>query len=230
MMFIVFTLLLHSSITLGAFTQKDNILKAYDCNSPRKVEDRTLNDRDLSCDLQHKAVNVQHNMTYQLLVQEHVQRFKGWRCKILDTRNVQYCGNYDHQTMFDRYKYVDFPAAPSVSDCRKMVEERKYTDPNGKKHDLNVGGVTMVYYEEIGQTWATGVNPDETSEIQCQGGTWEIQDMSLTDMIVSHNLKVMVVKEEFRFAEGQVVAMTEGERLRCPMATAQCQMTTSSYF
>lgn len=224
---LLFTLLVAG--TEAAFTMQDNVLQGYDCSQPREVQDRTLNDAAIECDETHRSVEVLANQTYQLLVMEKVERFRGWKCAILDTRKVVYCGNYDHQTSFAQYDYTDLPMAPELNVCEKMIEKGLFTDPRGRNHHINVGGITALSYTEVGHTWAVGTNPGETSEVQCAGGDWEIDDLTLTDIVVTHNLKVYVVKEEFRLSEGIVSALSDAKRLKCPSVRATCSTAEATY-
>ena len=213
----------------AVFTQKQNQLQGYDCSEPRGVLDRALNSDDLMCDTQHRHIAMEKNVTYQLLVRETNQRFKGWRCEIRDSRSVHYCGNYDHQTAYERLNYRKLPLHMDPMDCRLMVDRKEYQDPKGKKHTINKGGVTLVFYEEIGTTWATGTTPDSTSEIECQGGKWEIDGLHFTDMIVTHQLRITVVKEEYHAEDGQVTALTDGTRIPCGPSAGACQTAEATY-
>ena len=227
--YILFYILTLASPLAAVFTQKENVLQAYDCTEPRGVTDRALGDDSIFCDHPHQHTTMEANQTYQLLVEEKVRRFTGWKCSVRDSRDVTYCGNYDHQTAFAKLNYRKLPIIVSPLKCRSMRDTRKYKDPKGNNHEINRGGVTAIFYEEIGSTWATGIKPGETSEVECHGGSWEVAGMHLTDMIVTHQLRVTLVREEFREEDGQVQALSDGTLLQCPATRGNCETAEATY-
>ena len=214
----------------AAFTEKDNVLRGYDCSKPRGVEDKTLDDTSILCDGHYRHTKLQANRTYQLLVMEEVQRFTGYKCVVLDTRNARQCGNWDHETAWGQYNYDDLPLAPSIQACQQMVNDKTYIDMKGTKHAINNNGVSAIFFQEVGRTWVTGTNPDETSEVQCSGEEWRFNDMSVSDMVVDHHIKIVVIKETFRYSEGQLTALSDGTKLRCIAAHRGCRTAEATYF
>ena len=204
-------------------------LEAYDCSNPTAIENRALDMSALTC--QGESVTVKHtvNSTYHLLVKEKTQRLKGYRCELLDSRNVQYCGTYDHQTNYHRYAYADLPKPPTAEQCRKMVREGYMVLPDGTRLDVDKGQQTMGFYEEVGHTSDSGNAIGSNNQVSCVGGDWRIGGKILNRMIVDHNVKVTLVEEEFLWDGTNLVAVSDNTKLPCVSSEKVCHSPTATY-
>ena len=90
--------------THATITGPENVLTAYDCAKPLAVEDRALHQEELDCRMQHEVAR-EKKKEFQLLALEPIQTLEGYRCEIQDTKTMSYCGNYDHQTLLNKYNY-----------------------------------------------------------------------------------------------------------------------------
>ena len=193
-------------------TTIDRRIQGYDCAKPVAVQDHAL-DETLQLCQENAKVARQENVTFQLLYKEPLQRLKGYRCEILDTRTVHYCGKYSHQTSFARYNYADLPKPPTAVSCRSMVRYKKLQLPDGEEKDLKIGAQHRFYYTEVGRTYTGSdwIYPD--LQVQCQGGDWRMNRVDYKNMIVEHHWTVTVTEEEFIYDGKRLVAVGNNVQL-----------------
>ena len=207
----------------------DKRVEAYDCSNPVAIEDRALGDSIETCTDDAHTMKMDSNVTFQLLYHEPLQRLTGHRCEILDTRNVQYCGKYDHQTIFNRYAYQDLAKPPTPKTCRDMIRHGQFRLPDQRLVGTEIGTATQHFWEEVGTT-TSGTSflwPDR--QLHCTGGDWRIDGTLYKNMVVDHRFKVKVTKEEFSW-DGQVLlALSDNTRIPCSLFDQDCQTAEATY-
>ena len=207
----------------------DRSFDSYDCSRPLAMEDRALFDQQLPCDVPHRALHTAHNQSFQLLVHEPIMRLKGYKCEVYDNRKVVYCGNSDHQTMYDRYDYSMIPKSPLPTECNRMVSQGKFTLPDKTEVDVEMGKVNIFHWTEVGRTYTGYDTFSPGKQVKCQGGNWRTGSEDLEDMVVTHRMRVVITEEEFRF-DGEVLrAVSDGTNLACGPYAENCQNEEASY-
>ena len=196
-------------------------LEAYDCDDPRDLQD-VVNARRENC---HHLANVerQENATLQLLQNAHTIRTTGHLCSVVLTRTPHYCGVYDHQTMYSRYKLTEVHRSVTPDVCRRMIRERKFTTNIGEEVDVRENEVTVYFYEHPGRTYVS------SGEVKCIGAKWTIGGEDLYDMVVSYEIKITLQQETFITKEGQLRATTSGVNLPCQGHEGACQTPRATY-
>lgn len=200
----------------ASVTGRDNIFTAYDCTRPTVVEDRALNIETLSCRSDKHSRAMDKDEMFQLLVSEPVETADGFRCEILESRQVSYCGNYDHQTLLAKFDYFDVPKPPTLEQCQRMWDKRKFKLEDGNDVDLEIG-TTVANFQRVGRTWASG-----TSEVECQGSNFREGAFEMSDVIVDISLKIKIFQEKVRQSAGKTVAQSDGLGLPCDIHKDVC--------
>ena len=208
----------------------DERVVVYDCSEPTQVQDRALDQGTLTCKEDTTIVKHSVNTTYQLLVKEKKQRIKGYRCEVLDTRSVSWCGQYSHTGTWDQMNYFDHPKPPTVSNCRRMVRDKKYKLPDSRVSELAMNTIVHEFYDEVGNSKPTGPSFGSlTDKISCQGATWVYQGKTYPDMLVNHNLKIKITTEEFIWDGETLIATSDNTRLPCSSLDQDCQTPEATY-
>ena len=197
-------------------------LRGYDCDDPRHLHD-VASARQETCHHQ-THVSSQRNATVQILQDSFTSRIKGHLCKMVVTRTPNYCGNYDHQTMYPRFKLTEVPKTISPDICRRMIRENKYETPAGEDIDIADNEVTAYFYENPGRTY---LNP--SGEVKCHGENWKIGNVNVPDMVVAHEMKITLQTETFIIRSKEVRAMSTGYTLPCPSHEGSCQTPTATF-
>ena len=215
--------------TTASASTLDKRLDAYDCSNPTAIEDRALTEQYTPCEKTSSVVQSTGNHSFQLLVHEPLQRLTGHRCHVADTRNVQYCGKYDHQTLYNRYAYHDLARPPTPSACREMIQRKRFKMPNGVYASVEVGTSSKHFWEEIGTTTegSTFLWPDK--QIRCTGGDWRVDGNHLKNMVVDHHYTITVTQEEYTWDGTTLVAISDKTRIPCSLFDQDCQTSEATY-
>lgn len=211
-------------------------LSAWDCSNPSNIEDRALDrNSDFCPEPGQTDVMDYRNVTVEVLKSEHVQVVDGVKCTILDTRTVRQCGAYDHDITLTTAGYHDLPIPPTAETCREMVENRSIR-LHGKKFTLGeIGTVNRLQYFEVGHSGLDyEYNADDAAQQlspQCRGGTWTYQGRELYYMVVHHEVKVSITKEEVYYngRTDTLKALTTGAKLGCTFNDHQCETALATY-
>ena len=199
---------------------------AHDCRNPTGITAVASGRSEPDpCVEEPDASIAERDVSYLLLSEEGMEKMEGYRCSVLDNRRVSYCGNYDHQTLYAKYNYEDLPIPVSISSCRQMVERGEYVDPKGHKHDVSVDSATNVHYQSVGRTFSS----NEGSEIECEGGRFDVDGQSYAEMIVDHNMIVRVERTEIRYSEGEVADIKDGRRMPCSIDAMACETADATF-
>ena len=191
------------------------MFQAYDCTQPRNIRDSSFNVLN-NCNSPPTLID-HTNITFQLLQKEKYTRFQGYSCSLEVTRDVRYCGVYDHETTFPEFGYDNRPEPLTVAQCQDYVHDKKLTI-NGIDHELNVNGVTLVHMETVGRTYV------QDGEVRCEGETFSYQRTKIDRAIVFDQWKLTIKPEEFiADEEGDVTAYQAQIKLACGVTESGCR-------
>ena len=80
-------------------------LIAYDCQRPENVRNESVEVMNACEDgIRNEAKT---NETLQILQKTKYVRVKAYRCSLVRTQHVAYCGTYDHQTRLNSHSYTE---------------------------------------------------------------------------------------------------------------------------
>ena len=207
--------------THATITGPENVLTAYDCAKPLAVEDRALHQEELDCRMQHEVAR-EKKKEFQLLALEPIQTLEGYRCEIQDTKTMSYCGNYDHQTLLNKYNYYKKHMPPSISDCARMWNHKEYVTPKGESISLGIG-INNFNYQSVGNTWI------DDKEAHCLGESTKLKGTSVDEIIEDHAIELTLSKETFKYGGGKLAAVTGDEILSCGVYAEQCETPRATY-
>ena len=207
----------------------DRRLEAYDCSSPIALEDRAMGDQNEVCTGQANVVKTAQNVSFQVLFKEKYHRLKGYRCELLDTRTVMYCGKYSHQTAHHKYDYTSLPKPMSAEKCRRIVEHNTFKMPNGRTKEVQVGEEYRAHWTEVGETYTGSdiIYPDK--QVQCKGEDWKEDGELFKNMVVDHKFRITVTEEEFTWDGTEMVALSDKTRIPCGLFEQDCQTAEATY-
>ena len=221
---IVFSVFVTNLITIAAASSASQRILAHDCRSPASITAVASPDNEPDACMGHAEATIQQReANFILLARETVEKLAGFRCSIKDSREVSYCGMFDHQTLYSRYNYHNIPRAISVRECEKMIAGQ-YTDPRGSVHPIGLNEVTAIHYQSVGETKST----DEGTNIECLGGKFREGTQTYANMIVDHNLLVTVEKHEITFSDGELRA-SDGLHLPCSVDERGCETPEATF-
>ena len=212
------------TLTGNAFatlTGPENVLTGYDCAKPLAVQDRALHREELDCRFTRKVAS-EHKKEFQLLALEPIQTLEGYRCEVLETKTVSYCGNYDHQTLLNEMNYYNKAVPPTIDECQKMWNRLEFLTPHGKTISLEKG-INQVTYQKLGSTWI------DNGEAHCKGEQTTIKGVTTDDVIEDHAARITLSKEIFKYGGGKLAAVTGEEVLPCGIFTEKCETPAATY-
>ena len=192
-------------------------IRAYDCSNPKRIRDLTAAP-DVEC-FSNKEVSGISNVTYRLLQYEHRQVVPGFSCVVLDTREVAYCGNYDHQTTRPMFNYELQPMIVSADECLQMIRTLRYKDPKNEEHPLKMDAVNSLAYFEVGKTTTYG---GDNGESKCSGDKFYVNGKTLPDVVVAHRLRITLKRETFTYFDDTVYADSASIKLKCDFHRLSC--------
>ena len=200
----------------------------YDCSKPKYVRDMAFTPPS-SCE-RHHTVTSTRNASFQLLQYEHRRTAKGFRCRILDTREVAYCGVYDHQTARPLLSYVDLPISVSEEQCLEMISTTQYVDIAGRKYNLAMNQINYISFFEAGSTWSAGdISKGESQESKCQGARWYAAGHAYDGVVVAHRMKIEIADEDFVARDGSLYAQATSMKLGCEFERSFCRTASYTY-
>ena len=199
-----------------------NRFTAYDCTHPTNIVDYGYSE-NMPCDDKQMRVTSTVNKTYQLVQREQYHRLTGYKCKVLEKREVRYCGNADHSTSLGVADYENLIKVITPLECQKWHQERVYHDPKGRTHLLFMDFPNKVSYYAVGKEYGNGY------QVSCEGGEWEWNDNKLYSMIVRMTLTIEIEKENYKYDSDQLVAQTEDKILPCSPNLGACTSGSGTY-
>ena len=198
-----------------------NVFLAYDCSRPRNIKDVGYAE-DPHCSPTAKVSNTR-NVTYQILQEEQHHKVAGNACEVTQTRQVRYCGVYDHETTLSQANLYDVPISVPIELCRKWLRDLEYQDSNGFAYPLKANTENIISFEEAGRTYI------ENGEVACQGQDWKWRKEILHRMVVEIQIKLILKEESFRLSDTEVIAHVKNNRLPCVASNHGCQTPTATY-
>ena len=200
-------------------------LKAYDCSVPAN-----LNDVSIELDVDCSSFNVSHisdpkTVRYTLIQKEEYRRFSGYVCTMTISREVNYCGHYDHQTKIMSWSKPTEPQPLSDTECRDMVKTRTFKDVHGGIHNLQINATNSFFYYSSGKDWVT-----ESGEGKCSGATFVTPEGKLIhSSVVGMYTKITLEQVEFSSTDEEMVIASKGLKLACTYFSAECSTDTATY-
>lgn len=197
-------------------------LQGYDCEAPSNIRSHQVK---VLKDCQQKApVQEVRKTTFQVLQQNWKRIHKAWRCTLVESEMLQFCGVWDHTTLLGSGVRMKVPAPVSLRTCRDWVESKQYQDHLGKIWQIEFGQVFTLTYEEKGKTYI------ENEEVKCSGEKVRVGDKIVSDAIKWKQIDLLV--EEVLLEENiELEIMTQGsERLSCLVQEGGCLTGVGTYF
>ena len=146
----------HCSQSFNNFT-----ITAFDCSHPTNVRTETIEVMN-ACSMMERTPD-RRNETLQLLQVTSFIHLDAYRCHLVQTRSVRYCGVYDHQTELGSFSFVQVPQNVSEEQCRQWIRTLQFTDVLGGSHPLSLQSTT------IAQVYEAGKEEVQDGEVRCLG-------------------------------------------------------------
>ena len=133
-------------VALGAQETQSYQLRYNDCSKPSSISRISVKK---ACQQDDTAKNV--TTTYRLLQRKRETRMKGFKCQILKSDFLLYCGAFSHQKML-RTPMIDVQTRVTVTHCWEMVTVQAYNPP-GSNHieNLELGKENVLHVNSLGQ-------------------------------------------------------------------------------
>lgn len=219
-------------------TRTVHVVDAWDCDQPLNIQDSTFKDGTNICHIREKGPVEERrvNRTYQLLHREEKRRFTGHKCTLTRAQRAYYCGMHHHVTIDETLTYTEAPLRMPVSECRRVVNEGKWTPSSGtpgREFSVEVPGHNRFKVEVAGKSYRYN------GGLYCQGGTFAVRDNELKPGQVSHYHNMIVV-QEYRLVveeedfladpeEDLIVAKNSGTQLECKLSEGGCAQDMTTY-
>ena len=136
-------------------------IHAFDCSHPMNVRTETIEVMN-ACSMMERSPD-RRNETLQLLQVTSFVHLDSFRCHLVQTRSVRYCGVYDHQTELGAYSFVQVPQNVSEEQCRQWIRTLQFEDLLGGTHPLGLQSTTIAQVYEAGKEEVQG------GEVRCLG-------------------------------------------------------------
>ena len=200
--------------------QHARFFQGYDCSNPHNVQ--AIGFSDMSCQ-DIRGTPVARNVTYQLLQKQDYISHPAVVCYQLISRRVQYCGNYDHQTILPQAEFSNVRRAVPIRKCKQALNEGIWTDPHDMAHMVANKGNSRIIYHEVGKTYLT-----KDKEVKCDGGSWTFNGFQYENMVVTIEIQLSVHEEELSIGEREVIARDLNVRLPCSPDNRECELADST--
>ena len=200
-------------------------LTGYDCGVPQELKDMSI-ELNRNCDAFNVTKVIQEKRkAYSLVQRERYQRFVGYACSMKTSREVSYCGRYDHQTRILALSKEDEPEALTREQCETMIDRRAFLDKNGYSHPLSINSTNSLFYYEAGNEYVSS-----SGEGKCNGESLSLDgDKMLYQAVVGVRAKITLEKVRFASNTDEMIVMGKGLRLDCNYYTDQCRTAMTTY-
>lgn len=195
-------------------------VEGFDCAKPRNFEPVQSFGPDSICDEnEHDPLRATDQVFTNFTVLQRADniRSKARRCYVTESNIALYCGAFDHQTLAAPLLEIQRPKEISGEACKDLWRTRKWTDPQGRVHKLDLEVTNHIYYTHRGSVtmdkWHTG----------CTGGTITTKDgKSLNRMFVGRYRDITLSEMEITIDnEGGVMVYMTQTRLPTPECHAK---------
>ena len=182
-------------MVLGALETQSYQLRYNDCSKPTSISNINVK---TACDKEKTMNNV--TTTFRLLQRKRETRLKGFKCQILKSDFLLYCGAFSHQKML-RTPMIDVLSRVTVNHCWEMVTVQAFTAP-GSNHieQLELGKENVLHVNSLGQ-----LHPD--NNVWCEGQSIKIGGSVVNEAIELTQCKIMLIEENFIYKGGRVEAL-----------------------
>ncbi len=216
----------------------DTIFEAYSCGSPHNIRDVSYQSVG-NCPPPVVPTVERENITVQVLFNQKTLEIPAIRCYERMSQDIQYCGHYDHQTVYPYGTMRDVPVPVTTSDCSRWSTKLQASyGAVGPGPGRTGGRINLQWNEEVnhlfqpvGRTWVT-----EQGEVKCSGQPFrqdaEVGGAStyIADAVVSQHSRYFLGNETLRYdADGVVKTVTSGVTLPCSIATNGCETDAGTF-
>lgn len=208
-------------LCIGLVTTTRHTLQGYNCEVPLNIRAHQV---QVLKDCEHQTpVQEIRQATFQILQQNWKTLHNAWRCTLLESEMLQFCGVWDHTTLLGEGMRVKVPTPVSLKTCHDWVENKKYQDNLGQIWEINPGQVFTLAYEEKGKSFI------ENEEVKCIGEKVRIGDKIVSDAVKWKQVDILV--EEVILEENlELKVMTQGsEKLPCLSHEGGCLTGLGTY-
>ena len=199
--------------------------KGYECNQPANIQDTSSLIKQYCPDQNPRHIRPARDQKhYQLLQKEEYQRVKGYHCTIIETKMHLFCGVFDHMALDPGRTLFEVPTPVTASECQQMATTRQFRTPNGRLYRLTLNADNIITYLKSGQVYY------ESGELQCVGHSIMMDQMQMTDIVSSSQVRVRIQEEEFFIDKAEVVtAVLSEKRLPCSAPEEHCVVLPDTY-
>ena len=118
----------------------------------------------------------------------------------------------------------EVPTPVTASECQQMATTRQFRTPNGRLYPLTLNADNIITYLKSGQVYY------ESGELQCVGHSIMMDQMQMTDIVSSSQVRVRIQEEEFVIDKAEVVtAVLSEKRLPCSATEEHCVVLPDTY-
>lgn len=209
-------------------TRTERTIRAFDCSVPQ--HSRTVKPSGSpTCENANVIDGTRQNKTYLILQRVGLKRIRIRSCKIIQTRIVNYCGNYDHETFMPNYSHFGKTLAIPYAECERLWDEKTMVLQEGEDQPqiapLQAPGISDVTVQITGKTWL-----DPGYDAQCVGGKYKFDGKEYEDLIITdHKTIVLEMSNATVDENGVVVVVNEQRALACRFAKGKCRNEQRTY-
>ena len=184
----------------------------FDCTKPTRV-----NEVKMQSICEDKETTPSKPETYTILQKRKHVRFKGYRCKVVKSTFLLYCGAFSHDKIAAVPK-IEINQMIRHSECESLVTTNMYRSVEGGNHQVNLDEETVFWVNEWGQIHT------DANKIWCQGQEMKVDGNLVQGMIQLAQYRIVIEKEEFIVEKKRVEATTTHVRLpkSCRMKSGGC--------
>ena len=195
---------------------EDPILDAWDCSNPDEIDNISYDQSD-NCHAE-KPITETRNTTFLLLQETGKRRHNGIRCKILETRQVQHCGMFDHMTHLNGKTFFNKMMAVPAQICNQMATRGLLLGYDGNSYQVARRGFTTLNYEWKGNSYATAAG-----EVKCTGGKILLENTVISNAVIHVEQQIWIEEDEFIWTKGLLHSTLQDAKLPCHVDDLECE-------
>ena len=167
----------------------------YDCEKPTRVTEIRA---DVLCD--DRPTKTGDTEVFTILQKRKHTTFKGYRCKVVKSTWVLYCGAFSHDKVA-AIPRIEISQDVRAEECDSMVTTSRYRSMEGGSHSVELGKETVFWVNERGQLHT------EANKIWCQGQEMKLDGNVISGMMQLAQYRIVIEKAEY-VVEGRRVEST----------------------
>ena len=141
----------------------------------------------------------------------------GYKCSLLETRQVTTCGWYSHTTPMLRLSHANRKIPVSAEQCMQARLDKLFISKDGYAFPVKSHGTTIFNSDIVGSSYLS------SGYAYCDGGTYDYQNETVYSAVVNLELRLTIEEISVKAKGSGIVEEKENVMLQCSITDENCE-------